>query len=393
MILVDIFPSQLFVTLTGVSLLFALATANGTMAGLSDRLVAATQGRKSALPALIFLSTALIAALGAGNIAATALIAPTALALGPRLGLTPFLTTLLVIGGANAGTMSPLAVTGIVAGKLLEPTMMAGGIKSNFAWDIFLTSFLCIAFVHGSGFLVCGGFSWLRGIRHGHPRPRDQDGALAVRGPLPEAQRHTVAVLGGFAATLVLTAPLVVRQWLLDSGLGYASEPGAIALVAVAALVARRLARLREGLRIMPWKTILLITTMCSLAAALERYGGLTLMAQRLAEYGQGPYLRAWVALAAALLSSVSSSVGVVLPLMLPMVPTLASYGADQAALATAVVLGSHLVDCSPLSSLGALCVGAAPGLSEPERRHLFWILVQWGFVMAPTAALLALIL
>src|SRR5687768_16325736 len=49
------FPSSLFVTLAGVTLLFGLAETNGTIGNLEARLAALARGRSRLLPLIVFL--------------------------------------------------------------------------------------------------------------------------------------------------------------------------------------------------------------------------------------------------------------------------------------------------------------------------------------------------
>jgi hypothetical protein len=51
------------------------------------------------------------------------------------------------------------------------------------------------------------------------------------------------------------------------------------------------------------------------------------------------------------------------------------------------VNVGSSLVDVSPLSTLGALCLAAAP--ATVEARPLFRRLMIWGFTMAFVGAII----
>ena len=62
-------------------------------------------------------------------------------------------------------------------------------------------------------------------------------------------------------------------------------------------------------------------------------------------------------------ISTYSSTSGVVLPAFLPTVPKLVASvgGGDPLAIALSINVGSSLVDVSPLSTLGALCVAAVP--------------------------------
>src|SRR5438094_6136546 len=88
------------------------------------------------------------------------------------------------------------------------------------------------------------------------------------------------------------------------------------------------------------------------------------------------------------LISVYSSSSGVVLPAFLPTIPGLIQKigGGDPMAIASSVNVGAHLVDVSPLSTLGALCIANA-AVSE-DRKALFNKLMIWGLSMSVVGAL-----
>jgi hypothetical protein len=82
-------------------------------------------------------------------------------------------------------------------------------------------------------------------------------------------------------------------------------------------------------------------------------------------------------------LSVYSSTSGVVLPAMLPLVSKLA--GVDKFAVACSMVVVGHLVDSSPLSTIGALCIAS---ITDHQRRQaLFNRLLAWGLSMAVVGA------
>jgi hypothetical protein len=86
------------------------------------------------------------------------------------------------------------------------------------------------------------------------------------------------------------------------------------------------------------------------------------------------------------LISVYSSTSGVVLPAFLPTVPGLAErLGADTIAIIYSICLTAHLVDISPLSTTGAVCIAATP----PSENHqaLFNKLLAWGLSMAVVGA------
>jgi hypothetical protein len=89
------------------------------------------------------------------------------------------------------------------------------------------------------------------------------------------------------------------------------------------------------------------------------------------------------------LISTYSSTSGVVYPAFLPMVPGLVGQlgGGDPLQVALSINVGAALVDVSPLSTIGALCVAALP--PGGDSRRLFRQMLLWGFSMVPVSALL----
>jgi hypothetical protein len=95
------------------------------------------------------------------------------------------------------------------------------------------------------------------------------------------------------------------------------------------------------------------------------------------------------VAFVTGLISTWSSTSGVVMPAFLPTAQSLVERlgGGDPLAVALSINVGSALVDVSPLSTIGALCVAA---VSDPDTSgDLFRKLLLWGLSMTVVGALL----
>ncbi|MBI3289447.1 MAG: hypothetical protein HYZ74_08015, partial [Elusimicrobia bacterium] len=167
--------------------------------------------------------------------------------------------------------------------------------------------------------------------------------------------------------------------------LGLKMDVGVAALVLAASLELARAADHKSALERIPWSAIMMVCGVSTLVAVASHGGGMGHLSGWLARAGSARAVTATVAFAAAFTSIYSSSSGVVMPAFLSMIPDLAARsGAAPAALASAINVSSHLVDISPLSTLGALCVAAAP---EPERGRLFQRLFYGGLGMSVTAA------
>jgi di/tricarboxylate transporter len=357
------FPSGLFLTLTGVTLLFALVRDNGTLDRVARRAVLACGNRPALVPVLFFALAATVGTAGAGNIAAAALVAPAAMGTARRLGIPAFPMALMVAHGAIAGGMSPFGPAGVVVAAACRDRFGMPGAE----WALYGHNFLANAAVGFAGFALFGG------LRRRAPLPADAEGQVEA-GPdastLYGRHRATLFILGLVAATVV--------------GLG--ADVGMAAFAGSVVLIVFRLADESRAVQSVPWGVILMVCGVSTLVAVLEQTGGTDRLAELLARVATPATAPALVALACGVVSVYSSTTGVVLPAFLPLVPGLVGHlGGDPLVLASAVVVGGNVADASPLSTIGALCLASA-GAGE-DRRRLFNRLLAWGLTMPLVAA------
>jgi hypothetical protein len=138
---------------------------------------------------------------------------------------------------------------------------------------------------------------------------------------------------------------------------------------------------------------IVMVCGVTVLIAVLEKTGGMELFTALLARLATPTTLNGTIAFVTGLISSWSSTSGVVLPTFLPTVPGLVAKvgGGDPLAVALSINVGSAMVDVSPLSTLGALCVAT---VADPaEARTLFRQLLLWGLAMTVVGAILCQLL
>jgi di/tricarboxylate transporter len=97
------FPASMFLTLVGVTLLFSQANANGTLDKIAQRALKLARGNAGVIPIIFFFLALGLASMGPGNIAATALLAPVAMAVAGRARISGFLMAIMICNGASAG--------------------------------------------------------------------------------------------------------------------------------------------------------------------------------------------------------------------------------------------------------------------------------------------------
>ena len=356
------FPTPLFVTLVGVTLLFSMARGNGTLERVTERAVRLCRGHTGVLPIMFFFLALGLSTIGPGSIGAAALLAPPAMAVAARTGISFFLMAVMIGNGALAGSLSPFSPTGVVANSVMARMGFPG-----LEWTTFINNIL------GHTLVAFGGYAMLGGVR----LFRRNQGAVAVVEPpsQPLDWRHW------------LTITLIVA--LLVGVIGFEFEVGMTALTAAAILSFARAADEKEAILRMPWGVILMVTGVTVLIELLEKTQGLDLFTDLLVRLSTTDSVTAVVAFVTGVVSVYSSTSGVVLPAFLPTVPGIVERlgGLDPIAVASAMNLGSHLVDLSPLSTTGALCLAGVPAGVDPQ--GLFNKLLAWGLSMTVVGAVL----
>jgi len=352
------FPVDLFLTLAGVTLLFAQAQVNGTLERIAQHAVRSCRGKAGLMPVMFFFLGAALASMGPGNIATAALLAPAAMATARRMNISPFLMAIMVGNGANSGSLSPFAPTGIIVNGLMDRIGLQGHELAN--W---LNNFAAHAAVAFTGYLLFGGLALMR--KPGGEAVYKDDSAFEPK------QWITVGVI----ATLVLS----VLIFKVNIGMAAFACAGLLALF--------RAADDGEAIRKMPWNTLLMVSGVTVLIALLEKTQGIELFASWMARVSTPTTVTAVVAFITGLVSVYSSTSGVVLPAFLPAIPALIQKlgGGSALAIASSMNVGGHLVDVSPLSTIGALCLA---GVLDPiESKALFYKLLVWGLSMCAVGA------
>lgn len=352
------FPVQLFLTLAGVTLLFTQAQLNGTLDRLAHAAVRLCRGNAGLIPVMFFLLACVIASAGPGNVATAAMMAPMAMAVAGRAGIPPFLMAIMVGNGAQSGALSPFAPTGIIVNGLMDKIALGG-----YEWKSYLANLAAHAIVAFGGYLAFGGLKLFRNEYRGDTPVDD----TAFRAP------HWI--------TLAVIGAVLVAVLFLDANIGMAAFTGAILLATV------RVADHEQAIRRMPWTPIIMVCGVSVLVALLEKTRGLDLFTELLAAIATPGSLTGVIAFVTGIISVYSSTSGVVLPAFLPTVPGLvARLGGDPVGVAFSMNIGAHLVDMSPLSTTGAMCIA---GISDHSQvRPTYTRLLIWGMSMTVVGAI-----
>ena len=359
-----LFPADLFLTLLGVTMLFAVARANGTL-GLVTRAAERLCGSApAALGPLFFALAAVVSAAGAGNVPTAAVLAPPAMLAALRAGVSPLVMMVMVGHGAIGGGLSPITPMGVVADEKLADIGLAGHAGYTFAMNLLINGLIA-----GMGYLLLRGWRTVA-LRSDAINPADAVGFHA-------APRHWL--------TLATIAAVIVAAAVFGAHVGFAALAATTLLMLLGAGDEQRI------LRDIPWGVILMVCGMSVLMAVCEKTGAVAVIGRWIAACATSGTLTAWLAGLTGLVSVFSSTSGVVLPAFLPTVPEVIRQTGQEPttasllAAATAINVGSNVVDVSSVSTIGALCVAACP--DDEMRRVLYRQGLAWGLAMTVVGA------
>ena len=389
------FPLGLFMMLVGVTFLFALAATNGTMEKVAAYSLRACGGQTAWLPLIIYLLVTILTAIGPGNIAATALITPIAMAMAARVGISAFLMTLLIIGASNGAAFSPFAPTGIISNGIIAkiapqlPSIQESWSLEQLAWKIAFNSEYCQGIINIGGFMIMGGWTWIRQKRS---VTIDIDELAPKPEPFTAKQWFTIAAIVLLIVFVIVPALPFMKGTFPKEVLNMITNVGSVAFILSGILMLLNAGDSKAAVKAMPWSVIMLVCGVTVLIEVMDRAGGLTAMVKMIGATSGPVTVNFWLGLWTGVISAYSSSSGVVMPMFLPLVPGLAKEvaGADVIAMISSINIGSHLVDTSPLSTLGALCIACAG--EHENKQKLFRNLLIWGLSMSIVGALACLL-
>ncbi len=354
------FPVSLFITLAGVTLLFAQAQLNFTLDRIAHRAVRLCRGNAGLIPIMFFALGCALASLGPGNVSTAALLGPMAMAVAGRAAIPAFLMIIMVGNGAQAGSLSPFAPTGVIVNGLMAKIGLAGH-----EWFTYWTNLVAHAAVAFGGYALFGGLKLFKA------------GGVAALEQKPEE----IAFDRNNIITMVVIGTLLIGVLFFGVNVGMGAFAGAVILAIIGA------ADHKESVKKMPWSVIIMMSGVTVLIALMEDTGGLDLFTAALARLATPDTVTGVIAFVTGLISVYSSTSGVVLPAFLPTIPGLIERlgGGNPLAIAASMNIGAHLVDLSPLSTTGALCIAA---ISSGENiRSVFNKLLVWGLSMTIVGA------
>jgi di/tricarboxylate transporter len=391
------FPGGLFLTLVGITFLFAIAQNNGTIDWLVRLAVKAVRGRIAAIPWIMFGISAVLTSVGAVSPGAVAIIAPVALGFALKYSISPLLMGLMVIHGAQAGGFSPISIYGGITNRIVAK---AGLPLSEIT--TFLASFGVNLAVAVLLFLALGGRKLLQ-ARDAAPAAVNvppvqiaipQSGpqifgdseaeALSEEIALETGQKPNRSIMekpveepatpeGGLyqIVTLLGLVALAVLVLAFNLDIGFVAITIGLALSLMAPTLQKR------AMGQVAWPEIMLITGVSTYVVVLEKMGTISFVGDSVAGLASPVLAALLLCFIGAVVSAFASSTAVLGSLIPLAVPFLQSgTGVSPIGFIAAMAVASTIVDVSPFSTNGALVLANAQGV---DREAFFRKLLAYG--------------
>ncbi|GGQ35727.1 SLC13 family permease [Streptomyces mutabilis] len=404
------FPGDLFVIVVGLTLLFGIAKANGTVDLVMDHSLRVVRGRPWAIVWLMFLLAAALMALGSPM--AVAMLAPIAMPLARRYEIDPLLMGMMISHGALSTAFSPITVysagVGTVAGNL--------GIDVP-PLTLFLVPF-ALNILFAAALFAIRGRNLLRGgdvVDHvddgcgdtGPARSGEADKSTDVSAPelahggANGTARQGVATLeateephanpGTRSAIWEPTVTLLAIGALLLGALR-GLDVGITSMCLSAGLLLLSPRRVDAAMASIAWPATLLVCGVVTYMGVLDANGTINFAGEQAVEI-PWPLLTAFVLfLAVGLISAVGSSIGIIFIALPLAAPLLATGDLGAVGFIAALAFCATVVDVSPFSTNGVIVLASA----EVHDRRAFQrrMLGYSGYVVlaAPLLALLAVV-
>ena len=343
------FNTNLFVILLGVSYLFTIANSNGTLENIVRHIVALAGRHINLIPVIFVVLGALMSMAGPGTVPTLALTTILSTALAKELDIDPLPFTVCCFMGAAGGGMSPIASTGIVALDLAAKEGYTG-LEMPYMFTV-LFAFL----IFGAVYYFATGLFKLRADK------------------IPESIKNQKKMTKDQWITLagMIFMLLLVIFFKINVGLA--------AFLVAAILNIIGVCDEKKVFAEIPWSTLIMICGVSVLMNLVITLGGIDKISGWLASI-MTPYTApALMAVSSGLFGLFASTVGVVIPTLVPAVPGIIAGlggGVDPCTLISALSVSSQISGISPASTGGALALAAFVTLYNPtgDQKNRYFI-------------------
>jgi len=362
--LVSYWPLNLFFIIFAVTFFFGFVIANGTMEKIARNAVYMARSMPSMIPFALYGLVLLVAGIGPGHYAVFVFLSPLVMSVASRTGMSRLLGAIIIVSGGMATTFTSISLGGRVTQGILENAGYDAATAASYTYTLLIDSFIYQTLVFLVAYVVLKGYQ-TKSLETERPEPFDAQ------------QRRTLWLVAFIVGLIILPATIAA---FLPAGSAFATiashvDSTFISIIGVVLALILRVGDEKAALAKVPWGIIILLCGMGMLINVAVKAGTIAALSQWLAANVSPAMVPYATGVSSSIMSFFSSTLGVVMPTLFPIVPNLASNaGLSPTVLLSAIVLCSSLTGFSPFSSGGALALAGVQ--EEAERNKLFYRLL-----------------
>ncbi|RAS76284.1 SLC13 family permease [Priestia endophytica] len=356
------FPIKLFLVIFTLALFFNFAVVNGTLEKIAHLLLYKFQKHTKWLPLILYFITALVSGMGAGFFTSVAVMGAIAMALCQSSGMNKLHASFAVSLGSLSGANFMYSAHGVLFNSLISETAI-GDQANVLTRDIFVVSFIYPIFI--MLFLMF------------FDRKNSQIAELNIEKPEGFSKKQKVNIsLIILLMVIVLGVPMLANFMSENDTIQFINSRTDITLLAVVFAIVAYLLNLaedksKEVMTRIPWNTLWLVSGIGMLIDVAVEAGTIDLLAS-LINNMPSIIIPIAVAVIAGIMSIFSSTLGVVAPLMFPMIAgIIGPTDYSPALIAVAIIIGAQSTALAPFSTGGSLILGNS-GLCEEDSKKFY---------------------
>ncbi|MCH2001104.1 SLC13 family permease [Acinetobacter seifertii] len=376
---IELWPVKIFFIILSVTLFYNFALANGALEKLASHLLYKCRKFPQFLPLAIFFAATIIASLGAGFYTVLAFMAPITLLLCRKTNMNMIIGGMAANYGALAGANFMTSQSGIIFRSLIENTGISSQTAFSYSNGIFIITLIIPIMVLGIYTL------WNR---------KSSSIVMEDQKPEPFDQKQKQSIfLIVLMMSIVLIFPILHLVFPDAKTISFLNSKIDIAFLAITFSLISLLMKLADEKKVValvPWGTLIMICGVGMLISLGVKLGIITTLSEWLAHNVPVWVIPVLLCLISAIMSVFSSTLGVVVPTLFPIVPALAlSSGLNPLMLFICIVVGAQSTAISPFSSGGSLIMASAP--TDIDKTKFFNQLLFKAIPVGVIAALIAI--
>ena len=358
---IAMWPSSLFYFILMVSFFYGIAMTNGTLMLIAENAIYLCRNRAWFIPILLWLISFGISGLGPGPVTVFAFMAPLVMATADKIGMNKIIGTICVVGAGVAGGYTPISLCYATVRNCLVTAGYEGDVLvadlNKIAFNNILAQVLIFAIIY----LIFKG--WTVQVSKEIKRPE----------PFSKKQIQTLALIVIGLAVMIIF-PLL-KNFMPDSAfiaaVSKGLEPSLVSTVLLVIALMLKLGDQKKALNFVPFSTIILVCGVGMLVSVATKAGAVDMFSSWIGDNLSATAAKLVIALVAGCMSFFSSTLGVVGPALIPMIPNIAgATGVSVTALVSGIMIGGHFAGVSPFSTGGAMTLAGEN--NEETKNKLF---------------------